>query len=117
MSVLIKGMEMPKAGNWKTIRVYYDGTCAEPNWQGDCKVMKGCEAVPVPDHGDLIDRDEIFMQLRKDFAVIERMASEARAMAKDYLDGEKTGMGKAMIRVYEHEAVISAERSEDDGNK
>lgn len=59
MSVLIKGLTMPKAGNWKTIRVYYDGTCAEPNWQGDCKIMKGCEAVPVPDHGDLIDRDTL----------------------------------------------------------
>lgn len=48
---------MPKAGNWKTIRIYYDGTCAESNWQGDCKYMQGCEAVQVPPHGDLIDRD------------------------------------------------------------
>lgn len=59
MSVLIRGMEMPKAGNWKTIRIYYDGTCAEPNWQGDCKYMHGCEAVPVPKHGDLIDADKL----------------------------------------------------------
>ena len=55
MSVLIKGMKMPKAGNWKTIRIYYDGTCAEPNWQGDCNLLKGCEAVPIPNNGDLID--------------------------------------------------------------
>ena len=59
MSVLIRGMEMPKAGNWKTIRIYYDGTCAEPNWQGDCKYMQGCEAVPVPPHGRLIDADAL----------------------------------------------------------
>lgn len=59
MSILIRGMEMPKAGNWKTIRIYYDGTCAEPNWQGDCKYMQGCEAVPVPPHGDLIDADKL----------------------------------------------------------
>ena len=59
MSVLIKGMEMPKAGNWKTIRIYYDGTCAEPNWQGDCRYMHGCEAVSVPPHGRLIDEHEI----------------------------------------------------------
>jgi hypothetical protein len=52
-------LEIPKTGNWKTIRIYYDGTCAEPNWQGDCKVMKGCEAVPIPDHGDLIDKDDL----------------------------------------------------------
>ena len=59
MSILIRGMEMPKAGNWKTIRIYYDGTCAEPNWQGDCKYMRGCEAVPVPPHGRLIDSDAL----------------------------------------------------------
>lgn len=59
MSVLIKGMEMPKAGNWKTIRIYYDGTCVEPNWQGDCRYMQGCEAVFVPPHGRLIDADEL----------------------------------------------------------
>lgn len=59
MSVLIKGMEMPKAGNWKTIRIYYDGTCAEPNWQGDCRYMHGCEAVSVPPHGRLIDGDAL----------------------------------------------------------
>lgn len=59
MSILIKGMEMPEAGNWKTIRIYCDGTCAEPNWQGDCKYVQGCEAVPVPPHGRLIDADEL----------------------------------------------------------
>lgn len=59
MSVLIKGMEMPKAGDWKTIRIYYDGTCAVPNWQGDCKYMQGCEAVPIPPHGRLIDADAL----------------------------------------------------------
>ena len=80
-----------------------------PNGMPDDK----CPVVFVPDHGDLIDKDEIFMQLRKDFAVIERMASEARAAAKDYLDGQRAGMGKAMVRVYEHEPVIPAERSED----
>jgi hypothetical protein len=65
MSILIKGMEMPKAGNWKTIRIYYDGTCAEPNWQGDCKYMQGCEAVPVPPHGKLIDADALIEKLRE----------------------------------------------------
>ena len=58
MSILIKGMEMPKEGNWKTIRIYPDGTCAVPNWQGDCTLIKDAKAVPVPPHGDLIDRRE-----------------------------------------------------------
>lgn len=95
MSVLIKGMEMPKAGNWKTIRVYYDGTCAEPNWQGDCKVMKGCEAVPIPDHGDLIDRDE----LMKHGVYMPREGGNLPLVYMSYVKAAKT--------------VIPAERSED----
>lgn len=59
MGVYIRGMEMPKAGNWKTIRIYYDGTCAEPNWQGDCRYMQGCEAISIPPHGRLIDADAL----------------------------------------------------------
>lgn len=96
MSLLIKGMEMPKAGNWKTIRVYYDGTCAEPNWQGDCKVMKGCEAVPIPDHGDLIDRDE----LMKHEVYMPREGGNLPLVYMSYVKAAKT--------------VIPAERSEDE---
>lgn len=66
MSVLVKGMDMPQAGNWKTIRIYYEGTCAEPNWQGDCKYMQGCEAVSVPPHGRLIDADALMQQIEHD---------------------------------------------------
>lgn len=59
MSILIKGIEMPKEGSWKTVRIYPDGTCAVPNWQGDCTLIQGAKAIPVPPHGDLIDRDTL----------------------------------------------------------
>ena len=59
MSVLINNMEMPKEGSWKTVRIYPDGTCAVPNWQGDRTLIKGAKAVPVPPHGDLIDRRKL----------------------------------------------------------
>lgn len=101
MSVLIKGMTMPKAGNWKTIRIYYDGTCVEPNWQGDCKVMKGCEAVPIPDHGDLVDRDELMMKMWEASAYAPNHCSWVNArvvFAKDIEDVP---------------VVIPAERSEE----
>ena len=55
MGVYIKGMEMPKEGSWTTVRIYPDGTCAVPNWQGDCTLIKGTKAVPVPPHGRLGD--------------------------------------------------------------
>ena len=60
MSVYIKGMEMPTEGNWKTVRIYPDGTCAIPNWQGDCTLIKGATAFSVPDHGRLIDADALY---------------------------------------------------------
>ena len=58
MGVYIKGIEMPKEGNWATIRIYPDGSCAVPNWQGDCTFIKDAKAIPVSSHGDLIDRNE-----------------------------------------------------------
>lgn len=57
--LIIRGMEMPKEGNWKTIRIYPDGTCAVPNWQGDCKVMPYI-AAPLPKgHGKIIDIEDV----------------------------------------------------------
>lgn len=105
MDVLIKGMTMPEVGNWKTIRVYYDGTCAEPNWQGDCKIMKGCEAVPIPDHGDLADRDEF----------IGRLQSWALLIAMGHGDDDEwvKCIGEVCDRLYDSPVVIPAERSEE----
>lgn len=96
MGVLIKGLEMPKAGNWKTIRIYYDGTCAEPNWQGDCKVMKGCEAVHIPDHGDLIERDAAYDSI-------------AEQEGGNYIDMDAVYAG-----LHDTPTVIPAERSENE---
>lgn len=59
MSILIKDIEMPKEGNWTTVRIYPDGTCAVPNWQGDCTLIKGAQAISVPSHGRLIDSDAL----------------------------------------------------------
>ena len=61
--ILIKGIEMPKEGSWRTVRIYPDGTCAVPNWQGDCTHIKGAKAVPVPPHGRLGDLDNLRKKL------------------------------------------------------
>ena len=50
MSILIKGIDMPQEGNWKTVRIFPNGECAVPNWQGDCTFIQGAQAVPVPPH-------------------------------------------------------------------
>lgn len=65
MSILIKGMETPQEGKWKTVCIYSDGTCEVPNWQGDCTLIEGAKAVEVPPHGDLIDRDALWVEVNK----------------------------------------------------
>ena len=59
MGVYIKGMEMPKEGSWRSIRIYPDGTIGRPIGFGDYALVEGAKAVPVPPHGDLIDRDTL----------------------------------------------------------
>lgn len=60
--ILIKGMEMPKEGNWRSIRIYPDGTIGRPIGFGDYALVEGAKAVPVPPHGDLIDRDAVSLE-------------------------------------------------------
>lgn len=56
MSVYIKGMEMPK-GLGKTITIYPNGMVRVwVNNKGSGELL-GQIAIPVPDHGGLIDAD------------------------------------------------------------
>lgn len=119
MGIYIKGMEMPKAGNWKTIRIYYDGTCAEPNLQGDCRYMQGCEAIPVPPHGDLIERDALGIRDE------EKQAYEALQMEKgeffteetliEYLQGRCDGLVHASGLVRFAPTIIPADKEDNNG--
>lgn len=54
MSVLIKGMEMPKKGEYKPLYIYDTG---EVTMEIRGEEVQVATAVPVPPHGDLIDRD------------------------------------------------------------
>ena len=56
MSVYIKGMEMPTGDNHITLFLYPDGKVVVCGMLGP---LVHYEAVPVPPHGDLIDRDAI----------------------------------------------------------
>lgn len=97
MGIYLTNMEMPKNGSWKTIRIYYDGTCAEPNWQGDCTFMQGCEAVPIPEHGDLIERKAVGLT---DFEIV-------------MCDGDyKEGMKMLLEKIESAPTIIPAEEGE-----
>lgn len=59
MSVYVKGMEMP-TDCALLLKIFPDGRVGVPvhlNWMGTM-VVNDAEAVPVPPHGDLIDRRE-----------------------------------------------------------
>ena len=61
MGVLIEGMEIPKEGNWITLRVFHNGKCFLYNWCGnDFDFMEHLTAVPVPKHGRLIEKNAVF---------------------------------------------------------
>lgn len=63
MSILIKGMEMPKYGHIN-VRIYADGAVCEPT---TCPIVwrNVGNAAPVPPHGRLIDADELLNDVRK----------------------------------------------------
>ena len=54
MSVLIRGMEMPTNGS-KMLLITMGGAV----WEGGIKYLDGVTAMPVPEHGDLVERDAL----------------------------------------------------------
>lgn len=97
MSVYIKGMEMPKEGNWLSIRIYPDGTVGRPIGFGDYILAEDVEAIPVSLHGNLIERKAIGLT---DFEI---------AMCNgDY----KEGMKMLLEKIESAPTVIPAEEGE-----
>lgn len=62
MSLLIKGMDMPKNGEMLCINIYPDGKVSR---NLDLACAKIAQAVELPPHGRLIDIDETVAQLQE----------------------------------------------------
>ena len=63
MGVYIKGMEMPKEGEWISVNIFHDGKCFVQSWCGmDFNFAAKLTAVPVPPHGRLIDTDAVSLE-------------------------------------------------------
>lgn len=78
MGVYIKGMEMPQEGCAVAV-IFSDGETRV--YTGEPVSVIECKAVPIPPHGDLIDRDALMKILSK---VIDINASiEQRNEATD----------------------------------
>lgn len=72
MGIYIKGMEMPRSCYdcplqddecFGSIKCSYSKTWGSANMRA-----VDCPLIPVPDHGDLIDRDKAVQDLRMDYA-------------------------------------------------
>ena len=108
MSILINGIEMPKVCEECPCFVFVDtGTmpscCALHEDMGieqaESYRLKNCPLVPVPDHGDLIDRDEA----ADDTCLIWSKNSDSSDAMQETIEHLRHGIN----------AVIPAERSEE----
>ena len=73
MSILIKGMEMPREGELLCINIYPDGkVCIDL----DLECSQIATAVPVPPHGRLIDADALKMMLDEEIARLLEKGTE-----------------------------------------
>ena len=63
MSILLKGLKMPEGDNAVVVVIHSNGTVDRPNWQWDCTLIKGAEAISIPDHGNLIDKDVLLQHV------------------------------------------------------
>lgn len=65
MSILIKGIDMPKEGEHIVALIKSNGKCSywkQDTEYGICEPMQTVEAIQIPTpHGRLIDRDDIYI--------------------------------------------------------
>lgn len=91
MSILIKGMEMPKSCFGCSLRkVWDDGVQCLVNkglWMDADSKHHDCPLIPVPPHGDLIDRDAIKNRYKYELT---------RTYLDDYAKGYQTAL-KAVL--------------------
>ena len=102
--LVIRGMEMPLECNWKTIRLYPNGTCAFQNGEGDYNVIPYA-AIQLPaEHGRLIDGDAVTQEAYRSLLECEKYGNE---FEKPY----------AVIRAIETaKTIVPAEGGGEDGN-
>lgn len=100
MSILIKGLKMPKGDKALVVCINSNGTVDRPNWQWDYTLIKGAEAVELPDHGDLIDKD----------ALMNDLGISPNCKSEEDCEGQFCAV---CFRLREAPTVIEAERNEE----
>lgn len=104
MGVYIKGMEMPKDEySYTEIQIWGDGkVCTREG----IKLILGKSAIEVPDHGDLIDRDDLW----KETTVFYKRREEDASMTGDR--AIRVDWDDALDFIKSASVIIPAEKAE-----
>lgn len=110
MSILIRGMEMPKDGELLCIDIHPDGkVCINL----DLSCEKVGTAIPVPPHGDLIERDALGIRGAEkdayDALIVEKNQFFQEETTLEYLRGYSDGLTHASGLVRFAPTIIPAE--------
>lgn len=115
MSILIKGLKMPKEYEFIDIIITGDGVVRE--YYTDKVDIEVAEAVELPDHGDLIDRDKFVAEKREQFCAdcYKRKSSKTGRFVYEIGDCvcRACDMDDMLDYIEEAPVVIPAERSEE----
>lgn len=60
--IYISGMEMPTEGTFNIIHIHSDGRVSMPCWGKGMQVVQDFKAIPVHDHGRLVDADALVLE-------------------------------------------------------
>lgn len=101
MSIVLRGVEMPKDEEILCVNIYPDGKVCI-NLDLECKRI--ATAVHVPSHRRLVDADVLSLDInaREDLAFLEREESE-------YSEGVFDGLHEAAKIIYNAPTIIEAE--------
>ena len=112
--VYIKGAKMPTEYTGRMfIRIWPDGK-ADIQYEGEVGGWD-TQAIEVPDHGNLIEKEQIVDNLaiaEKSVSVIQRGAETEKDIR--YCQGAMVGYANSILVIDNAPVVIPAERSEDD---
>ena len=101
----LSGMEMPKEGNETILRLMPDGTVLDQ--YGHHLALK---AVPVPEHGRLIDADALKGQMERNLWAIEDKAEKELGFDETLRRGMQYGHAVCIGAVNDAPTIIHADK-------
>ena len=113
--IYISGMEMPKNGHTVTITILPSGEACVDHY--DCRPQLTVpilyNAVPVPDHGRLIDGDDVTAQMERNLWAIEDKAEKELGFDETFRRGMQYGHAVCVDAVNAAPTIIPADKEKD----